>query len=239
MASVSTPTIEGASPEQRQLLHEILSGLGGPAPSRIVVRPHEPRYEDDTVPRLPEPHGDAVVLDFAPEGRRADWEATLLAFAFARRSSAAGLPKVAWCEWPDRGFMLELAKPSIEPLSGEAIDCFRAAVVAAAGDARLERLDVLRPDGHAFALVLRVDEPHAWLRFRSRAFLWAAEQWRGRSDGIYIEMCDTEPAPVLRVGWHRMGGFSGSRRDVECCAPILGFGRPIGAPPRPPCPVFG
>jgi len=234
------PTIEGASPEQRQILLEILAGLGPTRITGVNVRPHEPRYEDDLVPRLPEPHGDAVVLDFAREDRRADWEATLLAFAFARRSSAAGLPKVAWCKCPGHEFTLELPKPSIEPLSGEAIDSFRAALADAAGDARIELLDVLQPDGHAFALVFRVDEPHAWLRFQSKAFLWTAEQWRERSDGIYIEICDVQPAPVLRVGWHRKGGFSGSRRDVECCAPSRGFGRPEGAPPPPlVCPIFG
>jgi hypothetical protein len=230
------PTIEGASPEQRQILLEILAGLGSSEITDVGIRPHYRRRDDNIIE--PEPYGDEIFVDAEAGFRRARWEATLLAFAFARRSRAAGLPEVSWFAHAQGGHTLAVAQGSVPPLSTDDIDRFRATVTAAAGDARLEQLDVRQPEGHAFAAVFHVDEPHAYLRFRSLAFLQALGAWRERCDGIYTELRDGEPEPAFLVGWHRSGGFGGGRPDVACCAPFLGRSRPVGWV-VPPCPVFG
>lgn len=230
--------LEGASPDQLEVLREILAGLGSIRITRVVVRPHDPVFEEDVAPP-PRPYGDEIVVATAPEDRRGDWEAELLALAFARRSNAEGLTKVAWFAFSRGGRTLEYAQPAAPPLSPKAIDRLRADLAAAADDATLERFDVLRPQGHAFAIVVRVDEPHAFLRSHSRQFLNSLAEWRERCDGIYAEIRDGEPKAALTVGWHRGGGFSSTRRDVECCAPFLGLGHPFGWQGTPPCPVFG
>jgi hypothetical protein len=150
----------------------------------------------------------------------------------------ASLTEVSWFAHSQGGFTLSGAQGSVQPLTADEIERFRARVTAAASDARLEHLDVRQPEGHAFAAVFHVDEPHAYLRFRSVAFLQALGAWRERCDGIYMELRDAEPEPALVVGWRRAGGFGGRRSDVACCAPFMGMSRPEGWAP-PPCPIFG
>ena len=84
-----------------------------------------------------------------------------------------------------------------------------------------------------------MDEAHAFLRSHSRPFLISVAEWRERCDGIYAEIRDGDPNPALTVGWYQGGGFSGTRGDVECCAPFLGLSHPIASQPPPVCPAFG
>jgi hypothetical protein len=230
------PTIDGALPEQRRLLEEILVGLGSTRIQGIFLYPYRPRFEDMHEPP-PGDYGDVLGIEVDADDRRAFWEGTLAAYAFARRSAAEGMRKVAWFSLPGQGHGLENPGETVEPLSTGELEDFRAAVVAAAVEARLEQVDVLQPQAHALALAVSVDEPHAFLRFHVRDFLRALGGWRARCDGIYAEVRDSAPEHVLLVGWHRRGGFSSSRRDVACCAPMLGLGYP-GMPPPPRCPVF-
>jgi hypothetical protein len=233
------PVVVGASPKQLEILRDILRRLGPTRVTGVVVRPHDPEFEEHVTPP-PGPHGvEIAVTTSAAEDLRGAWEAELLGFAFARRSMSAGLAKVAWLDLGDTGSTLEHAPPPAAPLDGNAIKRFRTAVAAAAGDATLDGFDLLRPEGHAFAIRVRVDEPHAFLRSHSQPFLTALAEWRERCDGIYAEVHDAAPNPVLAVGMHRSGGMSSTRADVRCCAPFLGLSQPIEWQPPPPCPVFG
>src|SRR5262249_53336331 len=151
-------SVEGASPKQREILHEILAGMGSTRIERLVVARYDPQYadEDEEVVRHPGPHGDQVSADFPPGDPRAIWEATLVAHAFARRSARTG-PRVVWFELPDgSGMSLVDRHDAAAPLSADEIESFRAGAAAAAGDATIEVLDVLRPQGHAFAVAVRV-----------------------------------------------------------------------------------
>jgi hypothetical protein len=186
----------------------------------------------------PGPYGDELVVDFARGDSRAFWDATLIAFAFARRSRDVGLTKIAYFSDPDGGQTLGHARPAAEPLSPARVEAFCKDIAGAARDATVERIEVLRPQGHAFAITLHVLEPHAYLRRRLVPFLEAVAEWRERCDGIYTEVRDGQPRPVLFAGWHRSGGFSGARRDLACCAPHLGLSRPLEEPPPPICPIF-
>ena len=111
------------------------------------------------------------------------------------------------------------------------------AVTDAGGD--LDDLTVLRPAGHAWALSVRVAEPHAFLRQRLRSMLDRLEPWAeacGRQR--YIEIRDGGPDPALVLAQWAHGGMSSVRGDLKCCSPLVSFGVEIDAPPTPACPVF-
>lgn len=192
------PLVEGASPKQLEILRDILAGLGSTRITGVVVRPHKPDFEEHITPP-PGPYGvEIVVATSAPEDLRGAREAQLLALAFARRSKSAGLTKVAWFAFGGGGSTLEQARPAAAPLKRNEIDRLRRDVAAAAGDATLVRFDVLRPEGHAFAIRVRVDEPHALLRSYARPFLTFLAGWREFCDGIYADIRDTAPNPAWR-----------------------------------------
>jgi hypothetical protein len=216
-------TVAGGSDAQRALLEEILVGLGSNRIDAIELTSLEGRGEQ---------------LFVRADDLRTRWEARLVATAFTRRSAEAGLPKVAWLAGRDGGSTLESVPAPPAPLADSDVEAFRKDVEAAAGVARLEPVDILRPQAHAFALRLRVVEPHAYLRYQHRHFLEAVARWRERCDGIYTEVVDEKPVNVFTAGWYRHGGFAGTRGDVACCAPDLGLSRGIDEPPRPRCPVF-
>jgi hypothetical protein len=231
------PTIEGASPEQRQILLEILAGLASSEISGIFVSPHTPVYEDDVAPP-PRPFGDRVAVDFPSKSLRPRWEATLLAEAFVARSRRVGLTKIAWLGLPREERSLEWVGEPCEPLDAEALENLQQSIAAASGNT-LERVHVLRPDAHALAVTLRIAEPHAFLRDRLHDFTMLAEhEWIPLLAGLYLEVRDAELDPAYVLARHGSGGMSSSRGNLECCAP-RGFGRPEGAPPPPACPIFG
>jgi len=232
------PVIDGATPEQRRLLEEILDGLGSARIESVYLYPHVPKFEDMHEPP-PGDYGDAAAIEIDVEDGRALWEAHLLANAFATRSKAAGLREIAWFALPNQqGTLVNAGKP-IAALTADEVAEFQATVVDAAGDASVEQLDVLRPQGHAFAFAVRVEEPHAFLRFRGWDVLRAVERWTPACDGVYAEIRDSEAEPALILGRHRRGGFQRSRNDVSCCIPGLRRGLPGTPYVPPPCPVFG
>jgi hypothetical protein len=232
------PTIEGALPEQRALLEGILAGLGSTRIESVFLSPYTPRFEDMHEPP-PGDYGDAVTIEIDADDMRAVWDATLLANAFASGSKATGLRKVAWFSLPKQAGRLENAGDVIEPLGAEEIDSFRGELAEAAQTADVEHLDVLEPQGHAFAFAVRVEEPHAFLRFHGWDVLQAVERWTPRCDGVYAEIRDGEAEPALILARHRRGGFRRSRNEVSCCIPGMRRSLP-GQPTAPPnCPVFG
>jgi hypothetical protein len=135
---------------------------------------------------------------------------------------------------PTRELTPPLAPNEVERMRGE----IAAAVDGAAAD--VTDLTVLRPAGHAWALSVRVTEPHAFLRQSFRSMVEALEPWaeaRGRQR--YIEISDGWPHAALVWGTYAYGGMSSVRRDVSCCSPLVSLGEGIDARPTPACPVFG
>jgi hypothetical protein len=232
------PTIAGATAEQNALLEEIFAGFGAGRIAHVSLRPFEERHEDFNEP-LPGDHGDELVIECEPEDQRAHWEAQLLAQSFARRSKAGGLRKVTWCTYSQGGNRLENIPPSSGPLAASELERLRDDAGALVGEAGLESFQVLRPEGHAVALALRVEEPHAFLRFRGWDMLASVERWMQECDGVFVEIRDAEPEPVMVIGRHRKGGFRRSRNELNCCLPGLRRSLPGQRPTSLLCPVFG
>jgi hypothetical protein len=121
---VADPIIEGASPEQLEILRDVLARLASPQITEIVVRRFEPAYEGDLAPP-PGPRGDEIMVATQPADHRGAWEAELLARAFARRSTSAGLTKFAWFSHGGCGSTLEYVPPAAARLDDETIDLAR------------------------------------------------------------------------------------------------------------------
>jgi hypothetical protein len=234
-------SIEGASPEQRDLLLEILAGLRSAAIARIELRPHEPEPPEEGLDPPAHPRrGEDIVVDVEPYSIRASWEVDLLATTYRRRAREVKLGRVVWGElrWSGRtysGTSLE-GREARRPLKPQETEALQAAISTAAAD-ELERMQVLKPDAHAVAVTLRVAEPHAFMRLRLQDFLRAAHDWNQRLAGFYLEVRDDQPGAVYMQGWVGSGGIASTRPDLECCAPPT-LGMAIDAPPPPRCPVF-
>jgi hypothetical protein len=231
------PTVEGLSPEQQVLLAELLAGFGSSRIAQVVVRPFTPLRDDGPAP--PGDYGDEVFVSAEPDDLRGRWEAELFGVAFARRSNEGGSRKLAWLALTDGGRRLPSLHPAAKPLAPDAIAGIKNEVASAPGDCRLAEFEVLRPDGHAVALAVDVDDPHRFLRFHGLGFLELVAPWRRRCDGFYGEIRDGAAEPALTVGSTRTGGFSSTRPDVACCAPDLARHRPTGSEWPPPCPIYG
>jgi hypothetical protein len=203
----------------------------------IALRPFAPAVESDAERRIGKPGMETAVAT-APGDRRGLWEGGLVARAFARRSHSLRLPKVIWLKSSDSGITLEYIGPGATPLQPDAIDRFEREVEAAAEEGSLKQVDVLWPQGVAFALFVHVQEPHSFLRSRSPKLFASLSDWRPRCDGIYAEISDARSTPVLTVAWFQDGGAASIRHDVECCAPPLGLSGGVGVA-SPSCPVFG
>jgi hypothetical protein len=150
-----TTKIVGASPKQEEVLREILAGIGGSEFEQLEVRATE---ED--------PGSVDLVVPYQPEGdMHAQWEAWLVAHAFAAHSKELGLPSVVQLvptgleEYAD----ILGAPPQRHPLS-------LAVALRRAEDARqtaelfgahVKRIEVLEPDGVAFFIELQVNSGDA------------------------------------------------------------------------------
>jgi hypothetical protein len=166
----------------------------------------------------------------------------LLGAALHVRAEEEGLQPVVWLGLgPNDGMTLRSARGS-ETLTQDELDRLRTDLETYARDAgaHVDGIDVLQPHGHAWAVSLRVDEPHAFLRRRFRSFFSAVEPWKQQHPlPRYIEVRDAQPQPVLVTAYSGAFGSASTRRDVECCNPLVSFGEPLLAPPPPVCPVFG
>jgi hypothetical protein len=234
---MAPPRVEAASIEQRRLLRRILGEMGDSRLRGVRVARFDREPEGD--PPATGPVGEEIAVVTARGDLRAQWEAWVVSRVFALESKRLRLPKVVWFSTEDGGMTLVHLPPAAARLAPEEVARARDEVVAAAADTGLvvERIDVLQPLGHALAIVASVEEPHEFLRHRAVTFLGALAGWREHCEGIFCEIRDTAPEPVLTVGWFRNGGFHGTRPDVECCAPQLSMSRGMGwRPPR--CPIF-
>jgi hypothetical protein len=244
---VSNVLVEDGSPEQQRVLAEILAGLGDTELELVRIGEWVDDFEEEeslglvpTREEIEATRGASVVL-VRPDkpGIRAEWELELAGYAFARRSSEEGLQRVVWIGsgWSGSGVF---DRPRFaEPLTERDVGDLRTTIEAAVSDsgAGLEQLDVLRPLAHAWAAILRVEEPHAFLRNRFKPFVLAVDSWRERCAGRYIEVRDAEGSVLVLA--HARSGRSSVRHDVKCCNPVVSLGTPLEAPPTPACPVFG
>lgn len=236
--SASLP-IEGASPEQQQLLDEILAALGPTSIEAIRLRPFDPGPPEDEHAPAPGPHG--IELHAATESMRGHWEAELTAAAFRARSAALGLPRVVCVSVPDSGTNLEWSDRRLQEPLGEAEKSdLEATVRRAAAVAGVEQLrfQLLHPHGTALAVAVRVAEAHRFLRSKLRPFRGELLPWLARLEGLYVEVLDGDPQPVWVEIASPAGGGCAVRGDVQCCSGPVGFSQGYDWDGPPPCPVF-
>jgi hypothetical protein len=241
-----TLVIEGATPEQAELLLEIVAGLGETRIEALRVEPWDPIDWDEMAslgiergdPRYASPIGVAVVASWPdPAGFRSEWEAVLLGNAFRDRSAERGLPPVLWVAGPDGGHALSSPSARSTPSEEERKGLEESFQVAAAvTGVLLDRLEILEPLGLAPAATIAVAEPHAFLRHGLRAFLRLSGHVDDRWDGSLVEVVDGEEDPAWRTAYSRGWGMGSVREDLACCDP---FDRDhtLLAPPRPACTV--
>ena len=232
-ASPIRTEIVGGSAEQRELLREILAGMGETRIEAIRIGKPDKGWK---------PFGENdVALAVTTAGQhdfRAEWEAWIVAGVFRDRSREQNLPGVVVLEVSDDASRIDPGPNSPRPPRGDA-DAIAAEIRRAAADARasVKELALLRPDGIAPAVTLEVPDPAAFLKNRLASFLDATDPWPARSEGRYVEVVDEDGRWAFRAGNSTrlsMGG-SGARRGLEGCDPIV-HSRPHGYEP-PPCPA--
>lgn len=235
-----TAEIVGATAKQETILREILAGLGRDTRIRSVhVKPAGKDW--DSIP-------DSVAVDphLAPgEAVRGQWEAYLLANAFADRSRTTQLQRVTALFINGEGdSSLDTGDP-IEPRDPVSADALSQEVVSAAKKSRAElvELELLHPNNYAVSIKLQVDDPAAFLDERAPEFLSTVQTPDvARYDGLYVEVVDAEGklawSHSLAVSEDGAGiSWGYSRPELAGCDPIPRFGGPPTRPPRPPCPA--
>jgi hypothetical protein len=236
------PTIEGASPEQRAILEKILAGIPEPRIRALRISPeydHEPERDEQGNPLIdwdPDtPLGDGLRL-VNPEwpDHRTEWELGLVGVAFHRASAEAGLTPIVVASSQQGGSYfwgddLAASAPPLDPAAEEA----RIQRAAGAVGATVEGVQFLHPGGTAVAVVLRVPEPHSFLRQELRPFLDASGHHDRSRLSSHLTVRDDQADPAYQLA----PGMTATRRDLGCCAPG-GFSRGLFAPPPPRCPVY-
>ena len=239
--------IEGATPEQRALLEELLAGMPSTRLETFRIELWDPMDWDELAslgiargdPRYAEPTGVALKVTRPVEvGVRGEWENELLAIAFRDRSENAGLPRVLAGGHRHARGSLE-SRESKAPLRAEDLLAvegrFREAVDAA--DARMASFEILKVAGHALAATIEVDEPHSFVRYRFRPLLEALAPVVEPFTGYYLEVRDRDSEPVYVRACLASGCTSGARGDLACCDPF--YRTTVTGPPRPLCPILG
>ncbi len=235
-ARASSVRITGASSSQRRLLRSILAGMGNTRITEIDIRA-------TTRPRLPD--GQAMSLHAKhDDDLRAGWEQMLVAGVFSERSGLLALPPIATAGSRQiRGSMTIGATkpdPRFKPFrrddAGAVLDGIERA--ARRSGAKLERVELLQPEGLAVAARLRVEQPARYLSERLDVLFEELDSDTARYEGRYLEVVDGRGRPVLKeFGVSRLhwgGGGPVDKRYAGCA--FLGLSRPSGYDP-PPCPV--
>lgn len=228
--------ITGGSTAQRDLLREILAGVGGTIPRAAIVQPESYWH----------PHKGDVAIQLEG-GEHTLPRQHLVAGAFVDRSEQAGLPNVVAAEVTGDGFPVGrdpgvTSVPNERPVvvgEEEAVRLNDAlADAASAAGARLRSLRILEPWGTAAEVTLEVDDPAPFLARRYHEFKRRSRSvWGAFSEGWSLEVVDGAGGLVLHDS-QAARVFSTSsfvREDLEGCV-SLGMSRPSTWSP-PPCPA--
>jgi len=230
--SLPNTRITGATPKQEAVLREILAGLAPTAITTVRVVPAGEWAPDD-------PSAVALRVDYSDgaDANRAEWDVVLLAKAFAVRSKSLHLPAVAAHETKDGGSGLgSLSGAGRERVTAEELEASVEAAAKRSG-ADLVDLKLLKPNGLAFAVTLRTEEPAEFLKHRLRPFLEEVPVPSDAAlDGRYVRVVDEKGRGVWSWGLWPFGGSRWTRPDLEGCSPIVPLGTLLDWSP-PPCPA--
>jgi hypothetical protein len=232
MVPPSKPTtlIVGGTPKQRDVLEEILSGLG---PTRLesveIVTDLDKDWgapPDAVGYGAKTPHGEGY----------GHWQGEIAGEVFARRSVQLGLPAVAYiadessASAPGASDNVQLSEPPLT--QDEAVAALKKVISTAKEHGASAEARVLKPNRLAIAITFRTDAPARFLLRGLEPSLTPVTDldWR-RLDGLYVKVVDAKGAFVLESG----AGYS-VRPDLEGCSPYLTIGGTL-TPQPPPCPV--
>jgi hypothetical protein len=231
-----TTKIVGATPKQETILREVLAGLGPSLLEEVEIRP---------APRKPQ--AVSLVVPHDVENAMVEWHSGLLVQGFAERSRELGLPTVAYYSADREDPLGESFGPvSADPPSRTLSDAMRTArtlrQVAEQHGAEVRRIEILKPNGYAFLVDLRVEGDQArFLRDGLPRVLQLVDPDSSGFEGDYSLIVDGDGKRVWEGerakdgdgGWSEMGGTE--RRELAGCSPFF-----VGGPPRrgpPPCPA--
>jgi hypothetical protein len=235
---VVSTKIVGATPKQEALLREILAGLAPTLIDEVRIAPARPPW----TPYKPDSVIVSVRYADSPEKERGEWEALLLAQAFATRSRLTGLQPVAGYKTASDGAALD-GPEEPEPDTRRPID--ENELIEALSNAALSSgakiLDVrtVKPMNLAAVLILQVDAPASYLKHQLEGLMRSLPSGV-RYDGLYIRIVDREGRFVWLSastdGESISTGAAWARKDLRGCDPTPRFGGPDDPEP-PPCPV--
>jgi hypothetical protein len=241
--SVVTTKIVGGTPMQQRVLREVLAGVGGDDFTEVEIRRPDPAWG-------PSP-ADSVALVVAREESdlRRQWLSWLVAHGFAQRSHELGLSPVSYVAARLHEDDAENLGPTTQPQAhmtlADAQDAAsKASNAAALGGADIDRLEIMRPNGYAFLVELRVNGDAAkFLRDglpKVLSALGGPQPSDGPYQGDYTVVRDSDGKRVW-VGAEAYLGDSAiqiggaDRWDLEGCGPYFRGGPPGRGPP--PCPA--
>jgi hypothetical protein len=228
---------------QQKVLREVLAGIGPSEFAEIEIKRPEPAWGPSPADSV------ALVVPHDENDLPREWLSWLIAHAFAQRSHDLGLPPVSYLAPRAGGVDAENLGPTIQGPArvtlADALDAAQKARQAAIrSGAEVDRLEILRPNGYAFRLHLRVEGDQA--RFLRDGLgtvlgsLGGPQPDDGPYAGDYALVVDGSGKRVwegaeayLGDGSIQVGGAD--RWELQGCGPYLLFGPPGRQPPA--CPV--
>jgi hypothetical protein len=222
-----TTEIVGATPEQKEILLDALSGVGDRRIETITITEAEPGWGND----------DGIAVSFKPRAKAADdmrfsWEAFLIGDAFSERSRELSLPPVAYVSIP--GETSALGQPAEHRGTQAAVTAFVIRLEKASKRAGVDvrEIEVLRPLGFAVAVTVEVPDPANFLDQRASDFFDRLGEGPGDMD---LRFVDSKGGRISESWSSGSGGAVSVRPDLEGCSPYL-VSRPM-THDSPPCPI--
>jgi hypothetical protein len=232
-SSVRTAII-GASRRQERVLREILAGIGGTPIRRITVKGAGKDFR-------PHPAGAVGVVFRYRDDFEAYWHSWIVGQAFVDRSQREALPSVVYVATKGEASRVAPSRATpAPPLSPDERVRLTDSLTAAAerAGAELRSVEVLRPDGTAIAISVRVDDPARFLYQRYHILEERAARLVPRfPGGLMLSVRDAE-GRVVRSGFN-IGSLGASQvADKYRGCTSLGLSTPLHYRP-PPCPLEG
>lgn len=232
-AKAGVPIVGGSS-AQREILRDVVHALGGTQISKITIVPlGQGRVRLVMQPaRLDRSRPNVAV--------RLEWDASMVTYAFLRRSRLSGLPavegfsvggKTMSFRTPNPRILPRFDRTSIAPPVGRAVRRSGAKVI---------EFNLFRPAGPAFAVVVQSDHPARFLQRRLEPIIVAMNGVTPRLDGFYVAVTDPERRVVFAYGRAEQRGVSTAtvyvRDDLAGCAENLPVSVEVAPDGAPSCP---
>jgi hypothetical protein len=233
--TATTPIVHGSS-AQRDVLRQILQAMGPTQIHSITIQ----RTSDNRVRLVMQPSR----FDRSPANLsvRLGWDAYVVTYSFLKRSRERNLPPVVGYSIAGESHTFRSLKPRILPrFDRQRIVIPVRRAVARSGAAKVVDLDLLRPAGPAFVVVVAANRPAYFLERRLAPIITALNRIVPRVDGFYVAVTNARRSIVFAYSRVELRATSSTtlwvRPDLLGCAenlPVSNEVAPDGAPPCPP-----